>query len=124
MLIADDEFSPRIGAAYFFPRTHTVLRASYNRLFQPPQNENLLLASSPEASALSPLTQGRRFAPILPDKQNVFEVGIGQSIFDVLALDIAYYWNKIENFSDRNQFLATGIFLPLSIARVRNDGRD
>lgn len=124
MLIADDEFSPRIGAAYFFPRTHTVLRASYNRLFQPPQNENLLLASSPEASALSPLTQGRRFAPILPDKQNVFEVGIGQSIFDVLALDIAYYWKKIENFSDRNQFLDTGIIFPISIAEGDIEGLD
>ncbi|HYJ47928.1 MAG TPA: TonB-dependent receptor, partial [Pyrinomonadaceae bacterium] len=46
LVISDHGFSPRIGVAYYIPRTQTTLRASYNRLFQPPPAENLLLASS------------------------------------------------------------------------------
>src|SRR5690349_7176348 len=53
LLIHDQELSPRIGVAYFIPKTQTTLRASYNRLFQPPPAENLLLASSAQAAALS-----------------------------------------------------------------------
>src|SRR5262249_42813502 len=36
LLVHKHEFSPRIGIAYLFPATQTVIRASYNRLFQPP----------------------------------------------------------------------------------------
>ena len=55
LLIRQQEVSPRIAVAYFIPKTQTTLRASYNRLFQPPPAENLLLASSPEAAALESL---------------------------------------------------------------------
>ena len=55
LLIGEQALSPRLGFAYFIPKTQTTLRASYNRLFQPPPAENLLLASSPEAAALSPI---------------------------------------------------------------------
>src|SRR6185436_249125 len=70
LLISDQGLSPRIGVAYYIPRTKTTLRASYNRLFQPPPAENLLLASSPEAASISPLAvvQGiTTVQPILPD---------------------------------------------------------
>src|SRR5690349_24273846 len=46
LLISEQAISPRVGVAYFIPKTQTTLRASYNRLFQPPPAENLLLASS------------------------------------------------------------------------------
>src|SRR5215217_6116865 len=73
LLISEQAVSPRIGFAYFIPKTKTTLRASYNRLFQPPPAENLLLASSSEAAALSPISVLRGVTivlPILPDKQN------------------------------------------------------
>src|ERR1041385_3975965 len=81
LLIHEQEVSPRLAVAYFIPKTQTTLRASYNRLFQPPPAENLLLASSSAAAALSPIAvlQGiTTVPPILPDKQNAFEAGAQQ----------------------------------------------
>ena len=37
--------SPRISAAYYWPRADLLLRASYDRVFQTPPLENLLLSS-------------------------------------------------------------------------------
>jgi hypothetical protein len=34
-----------ISGVYYFPKTKTTLRASFNRLFQPPQVTNLLAAT-------------------------------------------------------------------------------
>src|SRR5262249_17275392 len=54
LLVSDHQFSPRIGGVYYIPKTKTSFRASFNRLYMPPQIENLLIASSEEARALSP----------------------------------------------------------------------
>ena len=53
MLVDAHQWSPRVGVA-FQVRPRTTVRASVMRLFQPPQAEYLLLASSPEARKLSP----------------------------------------------------------------------
>ena len=52
------QWSPRLGAAFSFPTSETVVRASFNRLFMPPHVEHLLLANSDEARALSPFAGG------------------------------------------------------------------
>jgi outer membrane receptor protein involved in Fe transport len=83
LLVNEQAVSPRIGFAYYIPRTQTTLRASYNRLFQPPPAENLLLASSPQAAVLSPISvlQGiTSVEPVLPDTQHAFEAGAQQLI--------------------------------------------
>jgi hypothetical protein len=54
MLTAASQVSPRIGVAYEWPSSQTAIRASFGRFFQPPQPENLLLASSEQARHLSP----------------------------------------------------------------------
>lgn len=50
----DQQFSPRLGIVYALPRLNAAVRASFNRLFMPPQIENLLLADSTQARLLSP----------------------------------------------------------------------
>ena len=39
---------------YHIAKTGTVLRASYNRIYQTPVNENLLLSNSEKAGVLRP----------------------------------------------------------------------
>ncbi len=51
--VTDHQLSPRIGAVYHLPATRTAIRASFNRLYMPPQIENLLLADSAQARALA-----------------------------------------------------------------------
>jgi hypothetical protein len=127
LLIQDHGFSPRIGVAYYIPRTQTTLRASYNRLFQYPAAENLLLASSSEAAALSPLAvlQGQSgVRPILPDKENVFEVGMQQQVSRFFRLNISAYQKRITNFGDKEQFFDTGVIFPITISSGRVTGEE
>lgn len=127
LLISDQGFSPRIAVAYFIPNTKTTLRASYNRFFQPPPAENLLLASSTEAASISPVSviQGiTTIQPILPDKENVFEVGAQQLISRYLRLNLTLYQKRIQNFSDKDQFIETGVIFPISIASGRVTGEE
>ena len=127
LLIHEQEISPRLAVAYFIPKTQTTLRASYNRLFQPPPAENLLLASSSAAAALSPIAvlQGiTTVQPILPDKQNAFEVGAQQLLSKLFRLNLTVYQKRIKNFSDKDQFFETGVIFPIAISSGRVTGEE
>lgn len=127
LLISEQALSPRIGVAYYIPRTQTTLRASYNRFFQPPPNENLLLASSAQAAAISPVAVLRGVTiiqPILPDKENVYEVGAQQLVSRYFRLNLSLYQKRIVNFSDKDQFFETGVVFPVAISSGRVTGEE
>ena len=127
LLIHEQALSPRIGIAYFIPKTNTTLHASYNRFFQPPPAENLLLASSAEAAAISPIAVLQGFTtvlPILPDKEHAFEFGAQQLLSKYFRLNLTVYQKRIENFSDKDQFFETGIIFPITIASGRVTGEE
>jgi outer membrane receptor protein involved in Fe transport len=127
VLVSEDALSPRLGLAYYIPKTKTTLRASYNRLFQPPPAENLLLASSHEAAAISPIAVLRGITtiePILPDKQHAFEAGAQQLLTDRFRLNVTVYQKRIKNFSDKDQFFETGVIFPIAISSGRVTGEE
>jgi outer membrane receptor protein involved in Fe transport len=127
LVIAEHALSPRIGIAYYIPATKTTLHASYNRFFQTPPAENLLLASSAQAAAISPIAvlQGvTTVRPILPDKENAFEIGAQQGISKYLRLNLTAYQKRIENFADKDQFFETGVIFPIAISRGRVTGEE
>jgi outer membrane receptor protein involved in Fe transport len=127
LLLGEQAFSPRIGLAYYIPKTKTTLRASYNRLFQSPPTENLLLASSTQAAAISPIAvlQGvTTVRPILPDKEHAFEIGAQQGLSKYFRLNLTVYQKRIENFSDKDQFFETGVIFPISISSGRVTGEE
>lgn len=127
LLVSEQALSPRIGVAYYIPQTKTTLHASYNRLFQPPPAENLLLASSSEAAAISPISvlQGvTTVLPILPDKEHAFEVGAQQLLSHYLRASLTLYQKRIENFSDKDQFFETGVIFPIAISSGRVTGEE
>ncbi len=127
LLISEQALSPRIGVAYYIPRTQTTLHASYNRLFQPPPAENLLLASSREAAAISPIAvlQGvTAVRPILPDKENSFEIGAQQLLSRYFRGSVTLYQKRIQNFSDKDQFFETGVIFPIAISSGRVTGEE
>ena len=127
LLISEQALSPRLAIAYYVPKTQTTFRVSYNRLFQPPPAENLLLASSTEAAGISPLAvlQGiTTVNPILPDKENSFEAGAQQLLTKMFRLNLTVYQKRIENFSDKDQFFETGVIFPISISSGRVTGEE
>jgi outer membrane receptor protein involved in Fe transport len=127
LLIHKYEFSPRVAIAYFVPRTQTVLRASYNRYFQPPPAENLLLAGSIQAASISPLaveTGQVTVKQVLPDEEHVYEFGVQQQMTKFARLTVSIYNKQIRNFSDKDQFFDTGVIFPISIFAGRVTGEE
>jgi len=127
LLISEQALSPRVGFAYYVPKTKITFRASYNRLFQPPPAENLLLASSAEAAAISPIAvlQGvTTVNPVLPDKEHAFEAGAQQLLTQFFRLNLTVYQKRIVNFSDKDQFFETGVIFPIAISSGRVTGEE
>ncbi len=126
VLVRDSQFSPRIGAAYYFPQTRTTIRGSYNRLFMPPQVENLLLSSSEQARRLSPFAtpEGKGGAEVPPEKQHAFEFGFVQPVGNAFKIDLAYWWRFVHNYDDPNVFLGTTIIFPNSVFEGQAQGID
>jgi outer membrane cobalamin receptor len=120
-LVDAHQWQPRIGAAFSISETQTVLRASYNRTFQTPPNENLLLSASAQAAKLSPL---QAFAPIRPERQNVFELGLQQALGKHLAFNGAFYHKNAVDQQDNNNFLNTGVIFPITLKSIRVNGAE
>ena len=131
LLLTASQWSPRVGFAYSWPATATVVRASVNRFFQPPQPEHLLLSSSPAARALSPFAdahdenaRGTGGAELEAERQTMWEVGINQWFSGTLRLDAAYWSRRVRNYADPNVFFGTTIIFPNNVASGHARGLD
>lgn len=108
-------FSPRLSVARSLPRFGTVLHASYDRIFQTPSFENILISSSPKIDALS--SQFLRL-PVQPSRGNYFEGGLTQGLANRMRLDVNVYRRNMRNFADDDQLLNTGVSYPISFNRA------
>jgi hypothetical protein len=123
--VSDYQLSPRLGAIYYFPKTRTAIRASFNRLFMPPQIENLLLADSEQARMLSPFAdESGGGALIRAEKTSAYEAGFAQDVFGWVKLDAAYWHRNFHNFDDPNVFFNTTVIFPNSVAKGYARGVD
>ncbi len=120
------QLQPRVGLAYHLKETGTVLRASYNRNYQTPPNENLLLSNSAAAGRLAPPDVRRDLngGVILmkPQRQNVYEVGLQQKLAERASLNAVFYHKDSRDLQDNDNFLNTGIIFPTSLARSNVNG--
>jgi len=121
-LVDDTMWQPRVGVSYHVKRTGTVFRASYNRLMQTPQNENLLVSSSEKANvlvdpAIRETTGGVQ--RISPEKQNLMEVGFQQSLGRRFSVNSSFYHKNARNQQDVNNFFNTPIVFPLQLLAIR-----
>ncbi len=120
-LIEDDAISPRIGLSYWIPKADLQLRASYDRIFQPPPIENLLLSSAAGELDVDAVTES---VPIPAARGNFFEVGLRKPLFDALRVDIVHYWRTFRNYMDDDVFLNTGLSFPISFDTARITGTE
>jgi hypothetical protein len=126
--LTESQFQPRIGLAYYIPATKTVLRASYNRIFETPEYENILFSSSEEAAALAPpdvqesraLGNGLLF--VHSERHNVYDVGLQQQIGSSLRLDVDFWRRDVDFAADQAQFQNTGIVFPVSFEQAKLHG--
>jgi hypothetical protein len=108
---------PRLGASYAFPRSNTVLRASYGRTLETPYNENLLLSSG--------LGLGGLFGDgqiLQPGRRNQGEFGIQQGLGTFAVVDFGYFVKRTRNGYDFNVLFGTPIVFPISWDHSKIDG--
>jgi hypothetical protein len=113
--------SPRIGVSRYFERGKLLLHASYDRVFQTPAMENLLLASSAAVASLNPEVLR---LPIQPSLANYFEGGISQALFGKVRLDANVFRRNFNNFADDDVLLDTGISFPIAFEKARVFGEE
>ncbi len=111
---------PRLGAAYNFKPTSTVLRASYARTMESPFNENLVLASygcaSPVIVAFQTLVPGGACVtttPLSPGHRNEFHAGFEQAFGKYLVIDAEYIWKYTHKAFDFSVLGNTPITFPI-----------
>jgi outer membrane cobalamin receptor len=121
VLVKDNAWSPRLGAAWYWPKGDIVLHVSYDRAFLTPALENLLLASSPQVDSLDPLVLR---VPVKPSKGNFYEAGFTKGIAGKLRLDGTVYRRTFRNFADDDVFLNTGISFPIAFHNAQVHGVD
>jgi hypothetical protein len=114
-------WSPRIGVSRYLPSLNLLIHASYDRVFQTPAVENILLASSPQVDSLNPLVVR---LPVRPARGNYYEVGVTKAIGGKLRLDANVFRRDFHNYSDDDVLLDTGISFPISFARARVAGEE
>lgn len=120
-VVHESAWSPRIGVARYFPRLNLLFHASYDRIFQTPALENLLLASSPQLDSLNPFVLR---LPVQPSRANYYEVGITKSIFGNLRMDANVFRRDFRNYSDDDVLLDTGVSFPIAFAKARIIGEE
>jgi len=120
------QLQPRVGLAFHVKETATVFRASYNRNYQTPPNENLLLSSSLEAGKLAPDAVREAFSGgviiMKPERQDFFEAGLQQTITRHVGFSGSFYHKRATDLQDNDNFLNTGIIFPITLAQSRING--
>ncbi len=121
LLVRDTAWSPRLAISYYIPAADLLLRAAYDRVFQPPPQENLLLSSG--AGRLD-LPQFRGLLDVPASRANFFEAGIRKPLGHRLRLDATHYWRTFRHYFDDDVFLNTGVSFPISFDTARIQGTE
>jgi len=115
LLVNQVGWSPRAGMAIYWPWAKLVFRGSFDRVFQTPAFENILVASSPAVTSLS--DQVLRL-PLQPARGNYYQTGFSRAFFGKVKITGNFFWRRYRNFPDDDLLLNTGISFPITFARA------
>ncbi|MEQ1354532.1 MAG: TonB-dependent receptor plug domain-containing protein, partial [Candidatus Acidiferrum sp.] len=120
-VVHESAWSPRLGVSRYVPALNLLLHASYDRVFQTPAMENLLLASSSQLNSIDPVVLR---LPVRPARGNYYEGGFTKSILGKLRLDANIFRRDFHNYPDDDTLLDTGVSFPIAFARARIFGEE
>jgi hypothetical protein len=120
--VRDTQAQPRVGVSYLVRRTGTVLRAGYARTMETPYNENLLVATSPSASALVSAFSEEGGAPLNTGHRNQYNAGLQQAFRGYLQVEADYFWKYTDNAYDFGVLFNTPVAFPITWPKSKLDG--
>src|SRR6202042_673686 len=106
---------PRFSIARYFPSADLVVHFSYDRVFQTPSFENILLSSSTAATMLNPISLQ---LPVEPSEGNYYEAGLSKSFLGKVKLDANYFRRVVNNYADDDQIDNTTISFPIAFRKA------
>jgi hypothetical protein len=106
---------PRFSISRYFPSADLVLHFSYDRVFQTPSFENILLSSSTAATMINPISLQ---LPVEPSEGNYYEAGVTKALFSKLKLDANYFRRLVNNYADDDQIENTTISYPIAFRKA------
>jgi TonB-dependent Receptor Plug Domain len=115
LLLNRQAAQPRFAISRYFPSAGIVLHFSYDRIFQTPSFENILLSSSTAATTLDPLSLQ---LPVQPSQGNYYEVGLTKVFFGHFRLDTNYFRRLVNNYADDDQIDNTSISFPIAFRKA------
>jgi hypothetical protein len=115
LLVNQNAVSPRLSVARFFRSANLILHASYDRIFQTPSFENILLSSSPQVVSLDPNVLR---LPVEPSHGNYFELGAAKTFARQLRFDASYFRRYVNNYADDDQILSTAVSFPIAFRKA------
>jgi hypothetical protein len=116
LLINKHGVEPRFSISRYFPSKNLVMHFSYDRVFQTPSFENILLSSSTQVESLDTETFFR--LPVQPSVGDYFEGGLTQALFGKAKLDVNYFRRDVGNYADDDQIDNTTISFPIAFRKA------
>jgi outer membrane receptor protein involved in Fe transport len=118
-----NQLSPRISLTWK-PYDGTTFHAGYSRNFTPPSQ---VLAAPTNLALIQNTTQQPAVSandPVLPERSNVFDVGVVQKIYAIPGLDLGIdaYYKTATDLLDDGQFGAAYVLTAFNYARGINEG--
>jgi hypothetical protein len=120
-IVKEDAWSPRFSVSRFVAPLDLLLHVSYDRVFQTPALENLLLASSPQLDSVSDLVVR---LPVQPARANYYEAGFTKSFAGKIRIDGNVFLRDFCNYSDDDTLLDTGVSFPIAFAAAEIHGEE
>jgi outer membrane cobalamin receptor len=116
LLVKRNSMQPRLSVSRYFPSGDLLVHFSYDRVFQTPSFENILLSSSTAVESIDPTSFLR--LPVEPSEGNYYEAGLTKVFHGQIRLDANYFLRRVSNYADDDQIANTAISFPIAFQKA------
>ncbi|MFY9907318.1 MAG: TonB-dependent receptor [Terriglobales bacterium] len=116
LLLNRHAVDPRFSISRYFPSADLIVHFSYDRVFQTPSFENILLSNSVAVQSIDPGSFLR--LPVEPSEGNYYEAGLTKVLHGKVKLDTNYFRRLVANYADDDQIENTAISFPIAFRKA------
>ncbi|MBR0757265.1 TonB-dependent receptor [Bradyrhizobium jicamae] len=118
-----NQLSPRVNLTWK-PYDGTIFHAGYSRNFTPPEQAIAAPVNLALVQGTSQQPAVATSSPVLPERSNVFDVGVDQKIYAIPGLDVGIdaYYKTARDLLDDGQFGAAYVLTGFNYERGENVG--
>jgi hypothetical protein len=116
LLLNQQAVEPRFAISHYFQEHDAVLHFSYDRIFQTPSFENILLSSSTTVASIDPT--GFLNLPVKPSQGDYYEAGLTKVLLGHVNLGGNSFRRVVDNYADDSQIFNTTIGIPISFRKA------